>query len=68
MNNVLKSILVIDDDDLILKSIKKQLKDEKFLVDFINDPLEGMKMVENKKYDLLIAFNKVRKEFRNEKI
>jgi len=55
MNNVLKSILVIDDDELILKSIKKQLKDEQFEVDFINDPIEGMKMVENKKYDLILS-------------
>ncbi|MBN2545484.1 MAG: response regulator [Spirochaetes bacterium] len=55
MNNLFKSILVIDDDQLILKSIKKQLKDENFDVDFIDDPLEGMKMIDNKKYDLILS-------------
>lgn len=49
------NILVIDDDDRILKSIEKQLKDETFNVEFTNDPLVGLDKIEENKYDLVIS-------------
>lgn len=50
-----KKILVIDDDILILNSIKKQLKDSDFIADFTDDPLKGLKMIENDNYDLVLS-------------
>lgn len=50
-----KKILVIDDDDLVLKSIKKQLKESIFNADFTNDPLEGLKLIEQNSYDLILS-------------
>lgn len=49
------NILVIDDDITILNSMKKQLNNQDFLVDYINDPLEGLKRIEHKKYNLVIS-------------
>jgi len=48
-------ILVIDDDENILNSIKKQLKNEMFIVEFTNDPLIGLDKIDENKYDLVIS-------------
>lgn len=50
-----KKIIIIDDDSLILRSIEKQLNKENFEIELINDPLAGLKRLENEKYSLLIC-------------
>lgn len=49
-------ILVIDDDITILQSIEKQLKNEARLnLEFVSNPLEGLKRVNEKTYQLIIC-------------
>lgn len=55
MGELNKKILVIDDDELILSSIKKQLKNENYEIDFINDPIKGLEFVFCNKYDLVLS-------------
>ena len=50
-----KKIIVIDDDSLILRSIEKQLNKEEFDMEFVNDPLMGLKRIEEGKYSLVIC-------------
>ena len=50
-----RKILVIDDDQVILNSIKKQLKNEKLNPEFVNNPLDGISKIKHKKYDLIIS-------------
>ncbi len=52
---VKKKIIIIDDDSLILRSIEKQLNNEDFELELINDPLVGLKRIENEKYSLVIC-------------
>lgn len=50
-----KKIIIIDDDDLILNSIKKQLKNENYFVEYINNPIEGIKKINEEDYNLVIC-------------
>ncbi len=50
-----KKIIVIDDDSFILSSIEKQLNKENFEMEFINNPLVGLKRLQNEKYSLVIC-------------
>ena len=50
-----KKILVVDDDKLILGSIKRQLKDEMIFIQLMDDPVHALKEVREKKYDLVIC-------------
>ncbi|MCG8571570.1 MAG: response regulator [Spirochaetes bacterium] len=50
-----KSILVIDDDQAILNSIQKQLKNEGFNIDLELDPEKGLEKVISNHYDLLLC-------------
>lgn len=50
-----EKILVLDDDVAILGSLEKQLKSQSFIIDFENDPLQALKKIEQKKYDLIIS-------------
>ena len=52
---VKKKIIIIDDDSLILRSIEKQIKSEDFELELINDPLVGLKRIENENYSLVIC-------------
>lgn len=52
---VKKKIIIIDDDSLILRSIEKQLNNEDFELELINDHLVGLKRIENEKYSLVIC-------------
>ena len=48
-------LLVIDDDPFILSSIKRQLKEEPFDVMLINNPVDGLTMIDEDKYDLVLC-------------
>ena len=51
----IKKVLVVDDDRLILGSIKKQLKDEMLSIQLIDDPIEALAEVGKNKYDLVLC-------------
>ena len=48
------NILIIDDDKDVLAGLKSILESKDFKVDTAKDGLEGLKMVKNKEYELLI--------------
>jgi CheY-like chemotaxis protein len=51
-----RKLLVIDDDPSIQRSIKRQLKDSAGLdIDFQADPLEGLRMLNRTRYDLVLC-------------
>src|SRR4030042_3001479 len=54
-------ILIIDDDKLILKSIEKQLKNKKYSLKFINDPIIALDEIINFKYDLILCDIRMKK-------
>ena len=51
----MKNILVIDDDVMILDSIKRQLKNQDFKLDLEENPVNALKKLEINKYDLVIC-------------
>ncbi|HOV13054.1 MAG TPA: response regulator [Spirochaetota bacterium] len=51
----MKEILVIDDDNFVLESIKKQLKEEDMEVMFVDNPLTGLSIIDNKHFDLVLC-------------
>ncbi|HPO49718.1 MAG TPA: response regulator [Spirochaetota bacterium] len=51
----MKNLLVIDDDNFVLESIKKQLKDEDMDIVFMNNPLDGLSIIEKKRFDLVLC-------------
>ena len=58
MNNVSatnKKVLIIDDEDRILQSIKKQLKDVEYITEFTNDPKNGLTLIEKNSYHLILC-------------
>jgi two-component system response regulator HydG len=50
-----KEILVIDDDRNVLSSIQRQLRKQDFKVELENDPLNAIKKLNRKKYDLVLC-------------
>ncbi|MCG8568884.1 MAG: response regulator [Spirochaetes bacterium] len=50
-----KNILVIDDDEAILKCIELQLKNEDLLIDLESDPQAGIEKIFQNNYDLLLC-------------
>lgn len=50
-----KKVLVIDDEDRILLSIKKQLKDVNYMIEFTNDPNDGLSLISNNSYHLVLC-------------
>ncbi|MEW5814846.1 MAG: response regulator [Spirochaetota bacterium] len=54
-DKIIKEILVIDDDDVILKSIQRQLKGESLNLELVNDPIEGLNKIERKRYNLVLS-------------
>ncbi len=50
-----KEVLVIDDDPTILQSIGRQLRNENLSLEPVNDPVEALKKIEKKKYDLVLC-------------
>lgn len=51
----MKSILLIDDDTLVLKSLVSALKKEGYSVDAVSDPKDSIGMVEKGSYDMIIS-------------
>jgi DNA-binding NtrC family response regulator len=51
----IKKILIIDDDIKILNIIEKQLKNEDYNLELINDPEKALKNIFEKDYDLIIC-------------
>ena len=51
-----KEVLIIDDDKVILESIKKQLRHNDNLdLEFIDDPVAGLEKINEHKFDLIIC-------------
>ncbi len=50
-----KTILVIEDDEDVLKSIIEYLESAGYRIIFATDGMEGLKMLESEKYDLVIT-------------
>jgi len=50
-----KHILLIDDDELVLKSISRLFKNKGYNVEAVNSPEEALKKVEKVKFDLIIT-------------
>ena len=51
----MRKLLVIDDDSFVLESIKKQLKEEDMSIIFVNNPLEGLSIIEEQHFDLVLC-------------
>ncbi|MBX7148931.1 response regulator [bacterium] len=51
----LRNVLIVDDEQGILNSLKRLLRQEHIEIDTINSPLEALKMVEKKNYTLVIS-------------
>jgi two-component system phosphoglycerate transport system response regulator PgtA len=51
----MKNIIVIDDDHMILDSVKRQLKNQPYEVDFESNPVTALDRIEGKKYDLVLC-------------
>ncbi len=49
-----KKILVVDDDELVLKSIKALLVKHDWMVDTCNNPLDALRLIRDDKYDCLL--------------
>jgi CheY-like chemotaxis protein len=48
--------MVIDDDPLIINSIKKQLKKcENYFIDYTSNPIEALEIIDNKHYDIILC-------------
>jgi DNA-binding NtrC family response regulator len=54
MNKREKRILVIDDEEIILKVIREELRYEGYSVDTANDAEMGYEMIQHKHYDLVL--------------
>jgi len=50
-----KNILVIDDDPLVLKTIKKVLERERYSVEIVKNASDATEKIRNKEFDLLIC-------------
>lgn len=50
-----KRLLVIDDDSVILESIKRQLRDEPFEIVFEDNPESGLSRLDLERYDLVLC-------------
>ena len=55
MSEAEKHLLVIDDDSVILDSIRRQLRDEPLRIDFDDDPESGLSRLEREAYDLVLC-------------
>ena len=55
MDDTQKHLLVIDDDIVILNSIKRQLRGEPLRIDFDHDPESGLSRLDREKYDLVLC-------------
>ena len=51
----LRSVLVIDDDPIIVNSIRKQLRDENLNLQTTNDPHEGISLSDKNDYNLILC-------------
>jgi two-component system, OmpR family, copper resistance phosphate regulon response regulator CusR len=49
-----KSILIVEDEQRLAEVLKKQLEEANFSADIANDGYIGRRLIENKKYDLVI--------------
>ena len=49
------TILVIDDDRVILESIGRQLRNEPMAIDFESDPEKGLARIDGSRYDLVLC-------------
>ena len=54
-DSVIKKILVIDDDKLVLGSIKKQLKNKNLTIQLIDDPIQAFEEISKNQYDLILC-------------
>ena len=51
----IRNILIIDDDIKILSIIEKQLRNQNFNLEMINDPVVALQKIFQKEYDLIIC-------------
>jgi DNA-binding response OmpR family regulator len=56
---VIKRILVIEDDIELAKELAEALEDKKFSVDYSNNPYEGISLIKNGNYDIVLLDNKM---------
>jgi DNA-binding NtrC family response regulator len=49
------SILAIDDDEVILQSISRQLRNENVTLDLEQNPITGLERAAEKRYDLVLC-------------
>ncbi len=54
-NQATCTILVIDDDRIILESIGRQLRNEPMEIDFESDPESGLRRIGLNRYDLVLC-------------
>ncbi|MCK4797451.1 MAG: response regulator [Spirochaetes bacterium] len=50
-----KTILVIDDDTNVLRNIEIQLKKENLEIDFENNPIMALNLINKKEFDIIIC-------------
>ena len=55
MSGAEKRLLVVDDDTVILDSIRRQLRDESLHIDFEADPESALSRLEHDAYDLVLC-------------
>ena len=51
---MVKSILIVDDDEMVLMALNELLQPEGYEIDSVNSGSEAMKKIYNRKYDLLM--------------
>lgn len=49
------AVLAIDDDEVILRSIERQLRNENVRLDLESDPLSGLERISRQEYDLVLC-------------